>query len=305
MVGCESYTISGSPLVVSKVYPFRIGFLNDIHVGSRFGLFPRDGWVDRYGNKCLPNKEQEILLDYLDDYIKKCNEVKINQLWVPGDLTAGNNRGEAGKYILNIELDDQAEIAAKVIADFCERVPSIEKVYVWDSTQYHDSKESSIGKQVVMILNSKYKVDAEYKNEYSIIRLKYKDRVKKIFITHHASSASMYPEQVMGKDIMLWEMGVTRRKLEPVDIIIRADKHNFTEVHKPSMRAIQLPAWQMFVPYPKALKNFSLWQPDIGSVILLFDEKLRVSVWHFIYDSIMPEDRFIDVNVGVEKRCLL
>ena len=307
MVQQRSYTIKGNPLEVNKIYPFRIGFLNDIHVASQFALMPRKGWVDHYGTKHMPNEGQQILNDYLDSYEEECNKNKVNHLWIPGDLIVGSNRIESGQYTVNIELEEQKMMAAQVIADFCKKVPSIEKIFIWKSTGYHGSRDTSVDANIADILKAKHNLPAEYKGEYSIITLEFNGYKKKIFITHPTSNATMYPEQAMGKDMMLWEEGVGKGKLPRIDVIIRAHKHNFIEVHKPTIRAIQLGCWQFFVPYDGAMKNFARWQPDIGSVILLFDENLRMTTWHFMYDNIMEPYRYVDIKIDkdVEETCLL
>ncbi len=59
MIHSKSYEIKGTPLEVKKVYPFRVGFMNDIHVGSQFALCPENGWVTHYGSTIMPNEGQK------------------------------------------------------------------------------------------------------------------------------------------------------------------------------------------------------------------------------------------------------
>ena len=292
----NSFFIEGEPLVVKRTYPFRFAFLNDAHVCSQFGLFPKDGWSDHYGSRTLPNDGQAYLNECLDDYSQKCAENKTNILLCPGDFTIGLNPKEKGKFVMNIELDEQADIGAYVISEFCRKVPSINEVWLWKGTGYHGSSDSSIEKKISDKLNASYDIKSRFWGEYSFIPLKWKEYRKMLFITHPASQASMYPEQAMGKDMMLWQEAVTQKKLPKIDMIIRAHKHSFIEVHKPSIRSLQLPCWQFAVPYDQQLMNFARWQPDIGSVIMLFDEKLRTTVWHFTYDNYINPSRFINIS---------
>jgi hypothetical protein len=104
----------------------------------------------------------------------------------------------------------------------------------------------------------------------------------------------MYPETTMGKDIMLHNEAVAEGKTIHVDYIIRAHKHSYGEVHRRNNRAIQLPCWQMFVPYDGAVKNYFKWQPDIGGFLMLFDEQLRAQTMHFIYPSIPDVSKYIE-----------
>lgn len=306
IVSEEFLTVEGTPLVLERCYPFRVAFLNDLHVGCVFGMFP-EKWTDHYGKPEFPNTGQVALREYLmEDFAEQCRENQVNHLWIAGDVVAGQNRGERGKFISIIELGEQTRAAAQVIADFVNEVPSIEKILIWKGTGYHGSFDSSVEEDVVGWLYRDHDIRADYRGEYSYINLRYGDYDKKIWITHTASGATMYPEQAMGKDMMLWQEAVGQGKLPAVDMIIRAHKHSFIEVHKPSIRATQLPCWQFFVPYDRALQNYSRWQPDIGGVIMLFDDKMRTTVWHFTYDNIIEPGRFINVNIrGVERRSLL
>jgi hypothetical protein len=296
----ESIVIRADPLIVERVYPYRFGFLNDIHVCSQYGLYPEKGWKDRYGSTLLPNDGQKYLNKKLNMYAKECRENRISNILCPGDVAIGNNPRERGKYVMNIELTEQAKVAAKVIVDFCEKVSTIESVWFWAGTGYHGSVDLSIESEVSKLLKADYGIDTGFGGEYSYLDLEYKGYKKRIWITHTAPDASMYPEQAMGKDMMLYQEAVAQGKLLPVDMIIRAHKHSFIEVHKPSIRALQLPCWQFAVPYDGVLKNFGRWQPDIGSVIMLFDEKLRSTVWHFTYPNLTNPSRFIKIESPYE-----
>lgn len=300
MVHSGSVIVKGEPYIIERNYPFRIGFLNDIHAGSQFGVFPTK-WVSKSkGNITFPNAGQRKLNKYLDDYAGHCREVGVNLLFCPGDLTAGYNIIERGKYIIDTDIDEQKAIAASIIASFYKKVPSIEKIYLWSGTGYHGSVDTSDEKGIADILKKDYDVPVEYKEEYSFVELFYGDEKKRLLIMHAAPDAYIYPEQAMGKDMMLYQEGVSKKKLAPVDIIIRAHKHSYIEVHKPTIRSIQLPCFQFFTPYDSALKSFARFQPDIGSIIMLFDDKLRTTIWHFIYDNFINPERYLKITTGKE-----
>jgi len=309
-----SIVVNGTPIIVERIYPFRIAIINDLHVGSQFALVPEGGWTDHYGTTIIPNEGQVKLSEYLDQFAEVCREQQVTMLWIPGDVTAGQNPREAGKFIYNIELDEQKRMAAQVIAELVEMVPSIERIWIWKGTGYHGSRDTGIELGVATVLRADHGMNgmdgrplAEYKGEYSLIKLVYEEYVKNILITHHASNAYMYPEQAMGKDMLLYQEAMAQGKLPPVDMIIRAHKHSFIEVHKPSIRSLQLPCWQFFVPYDNAMKNYGRWQPDIGGVIMLFDHKLRSTVWHFTYPNFIDPLRFVRVELahGVKRKSLL
>lgn len=297
--------IEGRPLKVPRIYPFRIAWMPDIHVGAQMGLFP-ERWVDHYGTVLTPNPGQVILRKYMYDFARECDENKCNILAMPGDLIAGQNYRERGKYLMNIELSEQKRACAAVIAEFCDLVPTIEDIWIWKGTGYHGSLDTSVEEDIANMLRAEYGLNARYFGEYSYINLKYKDREKHLWVAHSASAAYMYPEQAMGRDMLKFQEAQAQGKIPHIDMIIRAHKHSFIEVHKPSIRSLQLPCFQFFVPYDGAVKNYPIYQPDIGGVIMLFDEKLRTTVWHFTYPNIIEPQRFINIELshGVNEKRL-
>lgn len=297
--------IDGEPFNIKRDYPFRIATLNDMHCGSALGLCP-EKWRSRTGNETFPNEAQMKLREYFIDYCDKANEFKPNMLWVPGDITMGQNRIERGAGVIDVDLDKQKHLAADVVKEFCERVPTIKDVLIWYGTPYHGSMDMDLEEAFSDRLNV-MGVRSQIKGEYSYIYLRYNGLVKSIWITHTAPESSMYPEQVMGKDMMTWQEAEAQGKVKHVDMIIRAHKHTFVEVHKTSIRSLQLPAWQLLPPYQQALQNWAKWQPDIGGVVLLFDDKLRSNVLHFTYPNYIPKDRILNISSdykGVLNTCL-
>jgi hypothetical protein len=286
--------LESEPYEITRTYPYRLGFLNDIHVGGQFGLFPNK-WKSDKGNIITPSGGQRLLKRYMYNYAKHCKDVGISALLCAGDMTAGSNPMERGEYIIDVSMDEQKEMAADVIAEFCSLVPSIKKILLWNGTGYHGSRDTSDEKGITDLL-AKRGLPAEYHGAYSFIDLEHNNIKKRMLIMHTAPDASMYPEQAMGKDMLTYQEAVAQGKLDPVDMIIRAHKHNCIEVHKPTIRSIQLPCWQFYVPYDTALKQFAKFQPDIGSVIMLFDEQLRTTVWHFIYKNVRDPERYLTIT---------
>lgn len=300
--------IEEDTLFLEKSYPYRIAFLNDIHAGATYALWP-EVWVTKGGQTIGGNKSQRMLVGYFWEFAKECADNKANVLCIVGDIIAGQNRKELGKYTMTTDIHIQLNACAWLISEFVRRVPTLQKIYIFKGTPYHTSLDTSVEEYLSTLLKRDYDINTDFRNEYAIFTLEHKGKKKKLFVTHPASAATMYPEQAMGKDMMLWQEAVGNKKLPPVDFIIRAHKHMFAEVHKAKIRAIQLPCWQFFVPYDTAMKNYARWQPDIGGVLLLFDQKLRTTVWHFLYDNIIDPTVFETITLGdpeyrVKQECL-
>lgn len=304
----KSFIIEGEMLVLEQRYPFRIAFMNDIHVGAQHGMFP-EGFVGIYGAKETLNGGQKILWKYLNQYIGEMNKNKVNTFFVVGDLIAGKNYKDGGSYIMNVELPQQKEACAFLIAYICEKVPTIKNVYFLRGTPYHGSQDGSIEKDIAGILALKYDIKPKYLGEYTYLTLKYGKYKKVIWIAHPATGATMYPEMAMGRDIGHFLQAYAMGKLPKVDMIIRAHKHEYISLHKSTIRSVILPCWQFFCPYDKAVKWYSKWQPDIGGLILLADEQVRLRPWHFTYPNVPDPKRFLTLKhsldtYGVNEKCL-
>jgi len=300
----EIIEVDGTPLVVERIYPFRMAWLNDLHAGSQFAIWP-DPHILGGGHTVGPSEAQKSLLKYFWEFAEECKDNKVNILCILGDIIMGKNWKEGGAYSMNIEIPEQVKACASLIKEFCDRTETIEQVWIWKGTGYHESRDSSVGESLRDKL-VEFGIDAKYKREYSWVKLKYAGFEKTLFVAHSASGAYMYPEQSMGRDMMLFEEAHAAGKLPKVDMIVRAHKHSFIGVHKPSIRAVQLPCWQFFVPYDGAVKMYPRYQPDIGGVIMLFDHRLRSTVWHFTYPNIVEPMRFLtaEATYGVKRKRL-
>ena len=300
--------VEGDLLELTHKYPFRIGFMNDLHIGAQQGIFP-EGFVDGYGRKIKLNGGQKILWKYLNEYIGEMNKNKINTFIIVGDLIAGKNYKEGGAYIMNVELPQQEKACAFLIAYVCKKVPTITNVFMFRGTPYHGSRVGQVENNVAGILALKYDIKPKYLGEYTYLTLKYGKHKKVIWIAHPATGATMYPEMAMGRDIGHFLQAQATGKLTKVDMIIRAHKHEYISLHKSSIRSIILPCWQFFCPYDNAIKWYSKWQPDIGGVILLADDELRLRPWHFTYPNVPDPKRFLTLThkndpYGVKKQRL-
>jgi len=291
----DRLVLDGKLLRLSHNYPFRIGLMSDLHVGAEHAIFPK-GYTSPYGRLIGLNGGQEILWTYLNKFVKELKKCKVNTLIILGDPIAGKNRIEGGTYMMMVDLETQKDACAFLINYICKKVPSIEKVLLFRGTPYHGAKESSVELNVTEKLGSKYGVNAKYMGEYSYLTLQYKEFKKVIWLAHPATGATMYPETVLGRDIGQFLQAFAMGKLPKVDMIIRAHRHEYMELHKSTIRYMILPCWQFFVPYDKAVKWHAKWQPDIGGAILLADEQMRLRPWHFTYPNIIDPKRFLTIR---------
>jgi hypothetical protein len=308
----KNVVLNGSKVSLTHNYPFRIGLISDLHVGAQHGIFPVD-FADKLegfgaGNKL--NNGQLKLWEYFNDFIGKLNSFKTNTLVVNGDLIAGKNFIEGGTYMMNVDLEYQKKAAAQLLAYVCKQCLSIEQVFVLKGTPYHGARDTSVESHIVDKLQILCpNINASYQGEYMFMDLKYNGKKKSIWMAHPTSGGVIYPETAYGRDIGQFLQAQATGKLPKIDMIIRAHKHEYVELHKSSIRYMVLPCWEFFCPYDGAVKMFSKWQPDIGGAILLADEELRLRPMHFTYDNITDPEKYLTLQhisdpYKVVKKCL-
>lgn len=295
--------IVGKPLKLTHEYPYRIGFMSDLQVACEMGLVPPES--AGFGFK--PNVIGETLWTYVEDFIAKMKEHKVQLLLVVGDLVSGQNYAELGDYLYTDQFDIQKKMCAWILKYIYDKVGTIEKIVIWEGTPYHGRRGGDkIEDDVATLLQTKKygNIDAEFAGMYSWLTFEWKGKKKLWWVAHPATSAVCYPETMLGRDIMFFQQAYAEDKLPKVDRIVRAHTHSFMELHKGGVHYLVLPCWQSFVPYDKAVKYYSKFQPDIGGVIVLLDEELRSNVWHFLYPNIPDPTKHIIVRVhaSVPKR---
>lgn len=283
--------------------------MSDLHVGAQHGIFPIDYIDTRSGQPYYLNGGQKVLWKYLQDYLGYLNLYKVNTLIILGDLIGGQNWKERGAYMMMTDMTIQLRACAYLLSYICKKVPTIQKIYLFKGTPYHGSRDLSAEEQVANDLKGNYGLDAEYLGEYAYLTLKYNKHKKVLWLAHPATGATMYPETVLGRDIGHFLQAYATGKLPRVDMIIRAHRHEYMELHKTTVRYMVLPCWQFYVPYDKAVKWYAKWQPDIGGAILLADENIRLRPWHYVYPNLVNPRRFITLRheqdkYGVHKKCL-
>jgi len=250
-----------------------VALISDLHVGSRYGLCPED-FVAEDGTRISSsmNDGQRKLLSYWYDYINKMNDLQVDSVFILGDVCAGANPKESGRFMLTPDIDEQVQMAIKLLTPLCED----RKVAVWSGTAYHESKEVRVHKFIAEALNG------QFLGAIANVQLEPTDRV--VNVAHRSTEAMIYPETALGRDMMFQKEAEALGKLFKTHAIIRGHYHRYVEVHKWDLHYISLPCWQAFTPYEQAVKWYFKFQPDIGGGVMFVDIEGRLRFWHFLYD---------------------
>lgn len=258
-----------------------IALVADMHVGSRYSVWPRNYTSPLENSKisAMMNQGQLKLLDYWTDFVKQAKKLKADSLFLVGDVLSGMNPKEYGMYMMTTDLEEQVEASLMLLRMFGKL-----KVGVWRGSPYHESLAINVRlhKRIAEALGG------IYFDSIANLRLTPSKRVANV--SHASTRAVIYPETILGRDMMLFKEAEALGKIPKVDVIIRAHRHKWCYIHKADQHYIQLPTWQAFTPWYKGVRWYPRVQPDIGGAFLLIDDKDRIRVFHFLYPPVHIAD---------------
>lgn len=260
----------------------RILAIADLHVLSYYGLSP-DSWHDECGNVVLANDGQRRLLKYWRHLMSVLHEPewKVDEVWVVGDVFSGLNPAEKGRKVLG-SLDVQLDVATELLS----MLPMYEEglsVKIWSGSPYHETVDFKMHRQLAENLRGNG-FRAVFKGSWSFERI---GKSKLAFVTHESSSTVTYPHTAMVRDSRWFKIQGYDGKLPKVHLIVRAHKHFRGFIDDGRIKIVQLPCWCLYTPYTQALRNFPMWQPDIGGIFIFLDAEDRIRVQEWLYPPLL------------------
>lgn len=254
-----------------------VAVVSDTHVGSRYAIFP-DGFIGGEGNNlsAARNPAQRKLYAHFQNFLDVCKEFQVDSVILPGDIMAGTNPKKFGYQNLTPQLDEQVEAAALLLKPLC----ADRDVVVVEGTEYHGSRDMEIHAQLAEKLKG---IARSCTWEGHVANLKLLPGKRNINVMHGASSAFIYREARLGREVVQFKVAQADGKLERYDILLRGHWHEWLQIDSHRVHVIQCPAWQAFYPYKGSLLGYAKFQPDIGGVIILLDKFDRIEVLHFLY----------------------
>ena len=249
----------------------RIALIADMHVGSKYALFP-DEYEDREGNVYKGNRGQRQLYEYWQAFAKKCDELKVDTVFADGDILHGTNRKEFGRNLMFSDLEVQKDVAELLL----RQIVKDRRFYTLTGSGYHESLDSRVHKELA------HRLGGKFLGMMANSRLKPSKRIMNI--AHGVGGAAIYTTQILNResDFILQAEGLDQLPFH-IDIMVRAHLHRFIHIHLEKLHLIQLPCWSMWEPNKIYVKYYGKKMPNIGGVILIIDDQDRIHVWHFTY----------------------
>lgn len=264
----------------------------DLHILSNYGLAPKV-FEGEEGSILKPNEGQERLLKYWKHLcgIVDTEKWKPQEIWIVGDIFAGLNPIELGRRKRG-SLDEQFHAAEFLIKKLPEDIP----IKIWSGSSYHASKAVQMHEKVAESLD--HNRDASFKGSWSYEEI---GKSKRAFVTHEASSAVVYPATPMVRDSRWFKQQFADGKMPRINLIVRAHKHAMHYIDDRSIKILQLPCWQLLVPYKGSMRMFPMYQPDLGGVFIHLDGNDRISIQEWLYPPFQMTEKGKVIEVPYSK----
>lgn len=251
--------------------PKTIGFVGDIHCGSRVGLWPLND---------LPGDGPKYLgIRYLMSCWRKliASMPQLDLLFLMGDLIDGKQPKSKGVGILTADLGEQVDAAIDVLRPLTDKARRV--VRVW-GTPYHESHDSILGKL-------DYELSVTLADQVVYIDL----GIGVLNVAHHPSSGGvLYRGTAVDKE-SLWSMVACEASKTPrVRWIVRGHTHEYFYQENEARSVCLVPCFQLATAHAKKV-NYWRWQPSIGGVCM-YRDRLATTGFTTVgmtFPSLMPE----------------
>lgn len=247
--------------------------LSDLHVGSRYGLWP-DGMTEEDPqtgefSPLPPTQTNQKIREHWNKMLKSIEKAPPDIVVWNGDLIEGEQDHEKGKGLITRSIDKQCEGAEKMIQAVRDVAPDT-VFYFTAGTGYH---QRSNGESADRYLARQF--DAEFGNELVI-----EECGIRIFARHVISSSMstwQYMATAPGRDHMLLYLNKAPEKYGDIDAAIFSHRHQFVNVQFGSGMALVTPCWQSKTPYASVKKGI-VGVPDIGWIVLNVEGPKQIMV---------------------------
>lgn len=267
----------------------KILVLNDLHVGSSYGILPPN-FMDAAGNVHTQNKGQKYLWERFTVTLNRVLPQKIDAIVINGDLLDGMQPKSKGGPLTLHRIEDQREAAHKVLEEVRNAFPKAEWFFV-EGTPYHE-----VGEQVQQVARNLLGMAAKDVRRTLTLRVG-----KAILRFHHETSFSggFTKAGSLEKELVTSWLSEAMQDWEKVHCEVRAHCHYFCYVGRKDRLAIIAPCWQLqtdFITKNSPTKNI----PDIGCIVLSVDDAMLefgtcpVSFTEYLYKHPGPD--IVDIS---------
>jgi len=212
--------------------------LADMHVGSRWGIFPAH---------CHGSLDTDIQLNTSQQYLLACWERMVQEvsqhdkilLVLVGDIIDGQNLRQEGRFLCEPDPQFQARAARVLLAPLLERAT---KVYLTRGTPYHTGSAGQDEEFLGEIIGAEKGTDGRCVRGWLLLRI---GNVL-LDIAHRQSYSLRYRSTTLERELgfALERIGAGQDMIAKL-CIVRAHTHIFRLVDDGSNLVISLPSWKL------------------------------------------------------------
>lgn len=230
--------------------PRHIGFIGDIHCGSKVGLWP----VEEIGRK---NVGAKYLMDCFGHLVESWPELDL--LVLMGDLIDGKQRKSDGVGLFTADLGEQVAGAIEVLRPLAAKAKLIYRI---EGTPYHEDFHNQLAA-----------LDSELNVAQTAQVMDIDLGTGILNVAHHpAGGSAMYTGALVDKTSVWSKVAAQCGKIPAARWIVRAHCHTYMLQDTETVTSIQNPCWQLPTAHAKKT-NYYKFQSDIGGVLMIADDE--------------------------------
>jgi hypothetical protein len=256
----------------------RIRIHADLHVGSKWGLWP-PGVTDDDGQAYPQSAAQELLWHW---WLRIAQEAPRPDLVVlNGDLLDGPGwRGAPGDL-----LTGSMDLQQRALVEVLRPVVRPGTWYCVAGTQYHEPDRLGV---VAEALGAAPGPNGERVLDHLWLEC----RGLRILCMHHPDGRGWYQGTGMDRDAMLAVLQASLGRMPLPDVIVESHLHMHAYAYVHRRLVVRTPGWQLQTRYARARAPFR-WLPDIGCVDIVLRDGEPPVVEPYLFQLPLPEPQRI------------
>jgi predicted phosphodiesterase len=242
--------------------------LSDLHVGSKYGLWPPNFTCTNSRTDMVEDIPQnavgKVIWDHWKKMLKALKDQKPDCIILNGDLIEGDQRKEKGRGLITPELPVQIKACIACL----KTLPDV-PMYFTGGTDYHQLPDG-----ISADLHIADQFNAAFGDELII-----EECGIRLFCRHAigmSQSTWQYMTTAPARDQMLLYLNQSTEKYGRIDVAVFSHRHQFVAAQFASGIALVTPCWQGKTVF--AVKKGIISPPHIGWVTLHIDNPKRIAI---------------------------
>lgn len=261
----------------------------DLHCGSHAGLCPPSGYALENGGCYKPNSGQlytwlaweHFWTRFVPGATQGCTTLGLA---INGDIVEGVHHRLSN--IISTDWETQEMAGLKVINSITKLWPACQDIpkFVVRGTETHGDTNDASEERIAKTIKAEPNAIGEYSRWQWWINIKN----SVVQLVHHISLG----KNALRNEIELACKEAGKNGFAMPDVMVRSHAHRFdvlpvSRANGNRITALVTPGWQLRTPYMERMDRITL--PQIGGVVLVFEENKSCSYWEKIYQLPQPQ----------------